>query len=98
MVNAPRLSPPREKTGSTDFGNVMYHLPGSCIRVAFVPQGTSSHSDEFLCAGKSEEAHNAIILGAKILAGTAYDLFSNKELFNEVLNEFKVNKEKSEKI
>lgn len=98
LVNAPRLSPPREKTGSTDFGNVMYHVPGSCIRVAFVPQGTSSHSDEFLCAGKSEEAHNAIILGAKILAGTAYDLITNKELFNEVLNEFKVNKEKSEKI
>lgn len=76
----------------------MYHVPGFCIRVAFVPQGTSSHSAEFLCAGKSEEVHNAIILGAKILVGTAYDLITNKELFNEVLNEFKVNKEKSEKI
>ena len=98
LVKAPRISPPREKTGSTDFGNVMYHVPGSCIRVAFVPQGTSSHSDEFLCAGKSEEAHQAIILGAKILAGTAYDLIDNKELLNDVLTEFKVNKEKSEKI
>ncbi|MGL4935231.1 MAG: M20 family metallopeptidase, partial [Cetobacterium sp.] len=26
LVNAPRLSPPREKTGSTDFGNVMYQV------------------------------------------------------------------------
>ena len=98
LVKAPRLSPPREKTGSTDFGNIMYHVPGSCIRVAFVPQGTSSHSDEFLCAGKTEDAHQAIILGAKILAGTAYDLINNSELFKEVLNEFKINKEKSEKI
>lgn len=98
LVNAFRLSPPREKTGSTDFGNVMYHVPGSCIRVAFVPQGTSSHSDEFLRAGKSEEAHKAIVLGAKILAGTAYDLITNEEIFKEVLNEFKMNKEKSEKI
>ncbi|WP_448820262.1 M20 family metallopeptidase [Cetobacterium sp.] len=98
LVNAPRLSPPREKTGSTDFGNVMYHVPGSCIRIAFVPEGTSSHSDEFLCAGKSEEAHNAIIFGAKILAGTAYDLITNADLLNEVLTEFKLNKEKSEKM
>lgn len=98
LVNAFRLSPPREKTGSTDFGNVMYHVPGSCIRVAFVPQGTSSHSDEFLRAGKSKEAHKAIVLGAKILAGTAYDLITNEEIFKEVLNEFKMNKEKSEKI
>ncbi|MGL5639756.1 MAG: M20 family metallopeptidase [Cetobacterium sp.] len=98
LVNAPRLSPPREKTGSTDFGNVMYQVAGSCIRVAFVPKGTTSHSDEFLCAGKSEEAHDAIIFGAKILAGTAYDLIQNEELFRKVKEEFKANKEKSEKI
>lgn len=98
LVDAPRLSPPREKTGSTDFGNVMYQVPGSCIRVAFVPKGTSSHSEEFLCAGKSKEAHDAIIFGAKILAGTAYDLIQNEELFRKVKEEFKANKEKSEKI
>lgn len=92
IVNAPRISPPREKTGSTDFGNVMYRLPGSCIRVAFVPTGTSSHSDEFLNAGKSEEAHSAIILAAKILAGSAFDLITNKEILNEIKEEFKINK------
>nr|WP_307775164.1 M20 family metallopeptidase [uncultured Cetobacterium sp.] len=92
IVNAPRISPPREKTGSTDFGNVMYRLPGSCIRVAFVPTGTSSHSDEFLNAGKSEEAHSAIILAAKILAGSAFDLIINKEILNEIKEEFKINK------
>lgn len=92
IVNAPRISPPREKTGSTDFGNVMYRLPGSCIRVAFVPTGTSSHSDEFLNAGKSEEAHSAIILAAKILAGSAFDLITNKEVLNEIKEEFKINK------
>ena len=47
LAGAPRLSAPRERTGSTDFGNVMYEVPGSCIRVAFVPVGTSSHSQEF---------------------------------------------------
>ena len=27
---APQLAGPREKTGSTDFGNVMYDVPGCC--------------------------------------------------------------------
>lgn len=32
---ASQLAGPREKTGSTDFGNVMYDVPGCCIRTAF---------------------------------------------------------------
>lgn len=91
-VNAPRIEPPREKTGSTDFGNVMYMVPGSCIRIAFVPPGTSSHSETFIECGKNEDAHNAILLASKIMAGTSFDLISNKELFNEVQEEFKKNK------
>lgn len=93
LVEAPRISPPREKTGSTDFGNVMYELPGSCIRVAFVPRGTSSHSDEFLKAGKTKEAHYAIITASKILAGTCYDLITNKNLFSDIKKEFQKNKD-----
>lgn len=68
LLNAPRIEPPREKTGSTDFGNVMFKVPGSCIRVAFVPKGTSSHSEKFIECGKNEEAHNAILLAAKIIS------------------------------
>ena len=98
LVNAPRISPPREKTGSTDFGNVMYHVPGSCIRIAFVPPGTSSHSDEFLQMGKTKEAHDGIILAAQILAGTVYDIISNEENFEKIKSEFKENKEKSVKL
>ena len=37
----------RQKTGSTDFGNVMRHVPGTCIRVAFVPEGAAAHSQEY---------------------------------------------------
>lgn len=40
----------------------MYQLPGSCIRVAMVPAGTSSHSIEFLNAGKTDEAHEAVMV------------------------------------
>jgi amidohydrolase len=75
-VGAPGIGPVRKKTGSTDFGNVTNHLPGSCIRVKFVPEGTASHSQEFVDAGKTQDGHDAVIYGAKILAGTAYDIIT----------------------
>ena len=93
LVHAPRISPPREKTGSSDFSNVMYQLPGSCIRVAMVPKGTSSHSLEFLNA-KGEEAHEAVLIAAKVLSGTACDLTENPALLEEIQAEFRENQEK----
>ena len=96
-VNAPVIRPPREKTGSTDLGNVMQIMPGSCIRVAFVPEGSASHSQAYLDAGKTDKAHDAVIFGAKILAGTAYDLITTPGLMDEVKNDFLAAKEKLER-
>lgn len=93
-VGAPSISAPREKTGSTDFGNVMFDVPGSCIRVAFVPLGTSSHSGKFLEMGKGREAHDAAIYGAKILALTAADIIESPKLLSEIKEEFHQNKKK----
>lgn len=86
--DAPQIAPPREKTGSTDFGNVMYEIPGSCIRMAFVPVGTPAHSQEYLNAGKSEEAHQAVRLSAEILAGTCLDILERPELMDEIGADF----------
>ncbi|HAR86736.1 MAG TPA: amidohydrolase [Clostridium sp.] len=93
LAEAPRLSPPREKTGSTDFSNVMYMVPGSCIRMAFVPVGVSSHTDEFAAAGKTESAYKCISYAAKTLAGVAYDVISDKKVLEGIKSEFKINKE-----
>lgn len=93
LIGVPGITLPREKTGSTDFGNVMHELPGSCIRIKFVPTGTSSHSQEFVNAGKTKEAHDAIIYGAKTLAATAYDLIMNLEILKEIKDEYLKNKE-----
>lgn len=96
LAGAPQLAPPREKTGSTDFGNVMYEIPGSCIRVAFVPVGTASHSQEFVDAGKSESAHNCVIYGAKAIGGACYDLLTKEGLLDQVKAEFAENKKKNQ--
>lgn len=91
--DAPQIAPPREKTGSTDFGNVMYEVPGSCIRVAFVPAGTAAHSEGYLNAGKSAEAHRAVRLGAEILAGTCLDILEDPRLMTEIQEDFARRKE-----
>ena len=88
QVEAPRIRPAREKTGSTDFGNIMHRVPGSCIRVAFVKEDAASHSQDYVDAGKSKEAHDAISYGEKILAGAALDLVMQPELLKAVKQEF----------
>ncbi|MCM0647347.1 M20 family metallopeptidase [Clostridium swellfunianum] len=94
LINAPNIKPAREKTGSSDFGNVMYVIPGSCIRISFVDENASSHSQEFLDDGKSERGHAAVIYAAKILAGTAFDLIDDASKLLEVKQEFNATKAK----
>lgn len=97
-LHAPQLAPAREKTGSTDFGNVMRRVPGTCARIAFVDPGAAAHSQEYIAAGKTDAAHDAVVYGAKILAGNALELIEDPELLNRVKTEFKENlaKENSE--
>lgn len=93
LIGVPGIKPPREKTGSTDFGNVMQEIPGSCIRIKFIETGISSHSQEFVNAGKTEDAHKCIIYGAKVIAATAYDLITDNVLLQNIKKDFLKNKE-----
>lgn len=97
LFDVPDRKAPREKTGSTDFANVTHRIPGACIRVAFVPAGTSSHSQEYLNAGKSARAHEAVICGAKILAAAALELIEKPEVLAQVKEDFEQNRRKLEK-
>ena len=92
-LNAPTIRPAREKTGSTDFGNVMYRVPGSCIRVAFVPEHCVAHSMEYVQAGKSEEMHQALLIAAKVLAAACGDMLEQPELLTEIREEFRQRKQ-----
>ena len=96
QFDAPQITGPREKTGSTDFGNVMYDVPGCCIRTAFVPEGTSAHSKEYLDAGKTDKAHAALRSGSEILAGTCVDILENPELLQKIKDEFQERKKKEQ--
>lgn len=61
--------------------------------MAFVPEGTSAHSQEYLDAGKSDAAHRCTLTAAKILAGTCITLIEQPELLKEVKREFRDKKE-----
>ena len=89
---APRLSPPREKTGSKDFGNVMYFVPGTCIRIAFAKETSAAHSQDFLDDGKTENARRAIGLSAKILAAACLELLEDPAQLTRIREEFDANK------
>lgn len=95
LAGAPAIMPPRERTGSTDYASVMYHVPGSCIRVPFVEPGTPSHSQIYLEKGKTAAAHDAMLLASTILALTALDLIEDPTRLLEVQEEFRAEKAKS---
>ncbi len=92
-VGAPDIRGPRDKTGSTDFGNVTYRIPGACMRVASDgPVPAPGHSKEAAAQGKSDENHAALIYGAKILAASACDLIADPWILEEIRAEFRAAK------
>lgn len=88
LAGAQQITPPRAKTGSTDFSIVTHRVPGACLRVAYVPFGTPNHTKEWEMAGTSQAAHEAIIAGAKAISGTVFDLITRPEKLSEIKEEF----------
>lgn len=55
------------------------------------PGGAAAHSQEYLDAGKTEAAHNAVVYGAKILALTGAQLIEDPEKLEAIKKEFHEN-------
>ncbi|MGM0924123.1 MAG: M20 family metallopeptidase [Bacillota bacterium] len=92
QAGAKQITPPRANTGSTDFSIVTHRVPGACIRVAYVSFGTPNHTKEWEMAGTTQTAHEAILAGAKALAGTIYDLLIEPEKLRIIKEEFQLAK------
>ena len=90
-LNAPQMIPFRERTGTTDAGNLMRVIPGASIRVACMPERTPLHSQAVLDAGKSQALHDGLLLAAKILALTGADLICDGALRRDIRAEFEQN-------
>lgn len=74
--------------GSTDFGNVSRAVP-SCELGLRLGRGIVPHTKEFLAASNSGEGRKVMMLGAKIMAMSALDLFSSRGLLKKAKDEFR---------
>jgi aminobenzoyl-glutamate utilization protein B len=69
--------------GSTDVGTVSWVVPTVQCRVACYAVGTPGHSWQLVAQGLSGPAHKGLSYAAKIMAGTAADVFADAALLRE---------------
>lgn len=75
--------------GSSDVGNVSMIIPTIHEYLAIAPTSVRNHTQEFVEAAVSRKSDEMLLKGAKGLAMTAYDIFTNAELRKEIQHDFK---------
>lgn len=86
---------PPSVAGSTDMGNVSKLVPAIHPMIAVSPPGVPLHSAEFARWAESEQGHQAVVDGAKVLAMTALDVLCTPELVRSIHAAFAAEQEKA---
>lgn len=73
--------------GSTDVGDVSWLIPTSGFGTACWVPGTSAHSWQAVAAGGTEIGRKGMNLAARVLAATAYDLYTQPSLIKQAKSE-----------
>jgi len=87
-IEDPLVSLSSVPRASTDFSCVTHILPSVEARVAIGPSGITTHTQEFEEATISENGHNALIIGTKVLTMTAVDLLVSSEIRKKAKDAF----------
>ena len=74
-------------TGSTDVGDVSWVVPTTGVDVATWVPGTPAHSWQATAAGGTTIGRKGMVLAAKTLAATAFDLFHEPQTLAEARRE-----------
>ncbi len=74
-------------TGSTDVGDVSWAVPTAGFMTACFVPGTSAHSWQAVAAGGTSIGRKGMILAARVLAASAYDLFQSPEILRAAKDE-----------
>jgi amidohydrolase len=77
---------PDMQLGSSDIGNVSIRIPAIHEYLKIADAGVRAHSSQFADAAVSDRADAVCLLGAKGLAMTALDIFTNETLRHESLS------------
>ena len=62
--------------------------PAAGLVPTTVPSGTSSHSKDYVEAGKTEAAHSCVVYGAKAMAGASLDMLTDCKIMESIKREF----------
>lgn len=84
-----KIDPEPFLLGSSDIGNLSYHMPVLHPMVKTAGEGTTLHTDEFLNYGKSDVAYQGMINGMKALLMTAVRVLEDADFLQNVRSEFK---------
>jgi metal-dependent amidase/aminoacylase/carboxypeptidase family protein len=74
--------------GSTDMGNISHLVPSIHPMIASASAGTAIHTVEFMRQSRSPVADRAVIDGAKAMALTAIDYWTNEQAQRAIAEEF----------
>ena len=74
--------------GSTDVGDVSRQTPTVQLHTATWPAWTPGHSWQAVSAGKSTIAHKGMLLAARVMAATAWDLYEKPEALAQARADF----------
>lgn len=77
-----------ERKGSSDVGNVSQKIPTIHEYVQILYTGDISHTIPFRDAAVSKRGDEAVLIAAKTMAMTAYDLFTDSQFRLDVRHEF----------
>jgi len=78
-----------KNAGSTDLGNVSQVVPTACQIIAVGPENMLGHSREMTEASVSEAGMHGLLVGAKAMALSCIDLFTQPEILESILEEFR---------
>lgn len=74
--------------GSSDIGNLSYHMPVLHPMVKTVADESALHTDEFKNQGKSDTAYSGMIIGMKAVLMTAVRVFAEPDFLKKAREEF----------
>jgi aminobenzoyl-glutamate utilization protein B len=79
---------PYQDAGSTDVGDISWHVPTSGLSTVCFAGGSPGHSWQNVAAIGSPIGHKGMIVAAKVLALSAVDLLQDKQALEEAKRDF----------
>jgi len=90
VEEAAKIQPLKNEDGkaSADTGDVSWNVPLAAMRAATWVPGTPPHSWQAVAAGGTPIGYKGMMVAAKTMALTAYDLFTDPKLLEDAKKEF----------